>query len=754
MYRLFKDFFKKGQESTIIKTTFIVLAALSFFIGLCLIRDAGMSGDEHFHLQHASDVVNFYKTLGKDSSAAHIDLNDGRPIYMNEAMGIKLYGQLPDNLAFLIYNTFKIDDIMSVRHIVGFIFSWMAILFAALIVFRITNNWMASIITLILFFFSPHFLGHSFNNLKDPTLAGMIMMGIYYILRFFQTFPKPPKKIIIMLVVSIALSLATRIGGLLLIAYFGVFGFVYFIQQCWTLYKGKKKKEKKGKDIKALFWRLLGYGLGISLAGYIIGLLFWPYGLVSPITHVKETFSTTSQWGLTLRHVYEGVSIWSDSNPWYYLPKFILMTSPIAVLIGAFIYPFLGGVSPKNNFNTFIIYFSFIFPVFWIIYTGAHLYGGWRHISFMYPPMVAAGGLGYHALSEWISKKIKKSSTNIVHIFVLIGVIGMLYSPIRHIIKNHPYEYVYFNEIAGGTKKAYGQYELDYYYHSTRAASEWVIAHAEKSGLETGDKIKVVTWHAPSVSYFFRHDTAKFEVGFSRWYERGNNDWDYAIFVTTGINPAVLQNGTYPPANMVHTIDVDGVPIASILKRTDKKDYYGYLQMQKGNIDSAKILFKQSLEILPKNESVLTNLSSIYLQQGLFDSAIFYLNQFLAFEPYNENANYMAALSHYYKQDYTQALAYCKELSRNNPKSGNGHSLAANIYLQMNDAYSAEKELLKLMDAGAFDQNAANQLMNIYKSQGFNESVAQRKMFKHLAESFRKLGNIELAEQYEAASKK
>jgi tetratricopeptide (TPR) repeat protein len=214
-----------------------------------------------------------------------------------------------------------------------------------------------------------------------------------------------------------------------------------------------------------------------------------------------------------------------------------------------------------------------------------------------------------------------------------------------------------------------------------------------------------------------------------------------------------MRNGAYPPANVVYTVKVDGVPIACVLKRTDKKDYYGYLQMQAGNIDSAKTLFKQSLEIVPNNESVVMNLSNIYMMQNQFDSAIFWLSQFLTADPANESANYMSALANYYKKDYNQALALCNQLSRNNPKSSNGYSLAANIYLQMNDIYSAEKELLKLMDVGAFDNNAANQLMNIYKAQGLDERVAQRKMLKHLAESFRKLGNIELAEQYEAASR-
>ena len=35
-----------------------------------------------------------------------------------------------------------------------------------------------------------------------------------------------------------------------------------------------------------------------------------------------------------IRQIFEGKSLWSDLLPWYYTPKFILMTIPIAVILG------------------------------------------------------------------------------------------------------------------------------------------------------------------------------------------------------------------------------------------------------------------------------------------------------------------------------------------------------------------------------------------------------------------------------------
>jgi len=385
------------------KFLFIILSAVILFTLLLMSRDAGMSGDEHFHTGHAQDVINFYKTLGKDTTAVHENPNNGQ-------VNLHQFGQLPDNIAFLIYNSLGCEDIMQVRHYVSTTFGWLAMLFASLMVFRITQRWSAALLTLCLFFLSPHFIGHSFNNLKDPPFAAMLMMGIYYLFYFFNTFPKPPKKVIAMLIISFGAALAIRAPGLVLIAYFGVFGFVYLLLKWVEIRKTESiKKPFFPKEWVKLLLRLFVYGITISVVGFFVGILLWPFALVNPV-HVFDTFKDMSQWGYLLRHVYEGALIWSDSNPWYYLTKYIVYTVPVATLIGVVIYPFLGGLRKENILSTFIIYFTAFFPVFWIGYTEANVYGGWRHATFMYPSMVVAAGLGFDAVIERITRKVLKNA--------------------------------------------------------------------------------------------------------------------------------------------------------------------------------------------------------------------------------------------------------------------------------------------------------------------------------------------------------
>jgi tetratricopeptide (TPR) repeat protein len=725
-----------------------VFAALSVVIAVALptmSKDAGMSGDEHFHFQQAENVVNFYKTFGKDTSAV---------VSNNEAHGSNLYayGQLPDNISYLIAQIFNIEDILSVRHLVNSFFGFLGILFAGLLAFKISGSWFAAIITALLLFFSPRYLGHSFNNLKDLPFAAIMMMGVYYITCFFQTFPKPPKRVLVMLAVSIGLALAIRVGGLLLVAYFGLFGLIYLIKERFEI--RKTAKNKKGKnEFSPVFIKLFKYGIIISLAGYVLGVLLWPYALISPIANVKETFLAMSNFETSLRQIFEGSHVWSDYLPWYYVPKYILITIPTAVLIGLVLFFSLLWKDQKNYFWYFIIFFAFFFPIFWIAYSDASVYGGWRHALFAYPPMAVAAGLGFGLLMDKLQTNVVFSRIKFLPIFGIACVILFLWHPIRHTFKNHPYQYVYFNKLVGGTKGAFGNYEQDYYYHSTRKASEWVIQNAQKTGLETTDKIKVASWHSSSVQYFFRHDTARFQVGFSRWREWGNNDWDYAIFTVTGMSPDMLKSDAFPPVNTVHQIKVDGVPIAVILKRTDKSDYLGYIQKQEGNQDSAIVLLRKALTFVSSNEAVLSNLGEIFLQKNQLDSAIFYLNQLLAFDPKNETANYLKAYALMFQNRLDEAQIHLQIIVNHNPKNDIAPWLSAQIYAQQGNLILMERMLERSLIANAGRQEEAFNLMQrVYQQMGFTNDDATRAFTRIWINVLEKLGYKEDAERLRTRS--
>ncbi|MDR1459280.1 MAG: tetratricopeptide repeat protein [Bacteroidales bacterium] len=734
---------KEDKNEKTGKRIFWGISLLFLILFVILGLKAGTSGDEFYHLRHANDVINYYKTFGEDTVAVSVTA-------ASSAENSREYGQAPDNIACLIATVFGIEDIIMVRHVTNVIFGWTGMLFAALLAYRISRKWYAAIITAVLLFLSPRYLGHSFNNLKDIPFSAMMMMGLYYIYYFLETMPRPPKKVVIMLAVSIGLAIGTRVGGLLLIAYFGLFSVVYFIAQWVIINRGNKsqlkakikKKTTEKNKIGILFKRLLGYGLLISLAGYFLAVLIWPYALEHPFKTVYEVYEKMAHFQISLLQLFEGSMQWSDILPEYYTPKYILMSVPVVVILGMILYPFVGGWKKENRAGLFFVYFAFIFPVFWIVYTNANVYGGWRHALFAYPPMVVAAGLGFNALVEFLKNKYLKVAAMVLPVLFLI-------MPLVHIIKNHPYEYIYFNKLAGGIDAMYGNYEMDYYYHTTREATEWIIANAEKSGLETGDKIIVASWHPASVEYFLRHDTAKFHAGFLRWRERGDFDWDYSIFVITGMVPEQIKSKHFPPKNTVHTIDVDGKPVCLILKRDDKSDWKGFQYKSENQIDSAIYYFKKALEVDEYNEVVMLNLVETYFQVGMIDSAKPYLDRILDFLPLHESANYM--LAHYYlsKNNPNDALIIANKMIENNFKFRGAYSLACDIYLRQNNLMAAGRMLERLIDIDQLDNQSVKQLIEIYKAQGLNETGAYKKLYITIAQSFEKRGKKEEAMEYQ-----
>ena len=443
------------------------------------------------------------------------------------------------------------------------------------------------------------------------------------------------------------------------------------------------------------------------------------------------------------------------------------MTIPVTVIVGVVFFFIFCWRKKEDRFWAFFTFFTFFFPVFWIVYTHANVYGGWRHAMFAYPPMVVAAGWGVDALLKWVIGKIcgETDDTTIcrddAHIIstgttgkrIIVNIVGgvlllcSLIGPIRHIIVNHPYEYVYFNSLVGGMDGAYGQYEMDYYYHTTREASEWILANAEPK--EDGTKTLVASWHAASVGYFFRNDTANFKTVFSRWYEKGNNDWDYAIFTVTGMQPEQITNkGAFPPPDCVHTIDVDGKPICLILKRQSKIDMLGNQYKAKGLIDSAMLCLKQAFAINPYNEAVINNLIECYFAKGQIDSAKQYIDHELAFLPKDNTANYY--LVHYYlnKGDAENAKKTCRFMINCNPKFTGAYNILCDIYLRSKDLNNAEKTLLQLIDRDQLDNQAMQKLLGIYKAEGLDDRGAYRKLYKKIYESLEKRGKKKEAEIY------
>ena len=567
-----------------LKLIFWISALIMLVAMLIISRDAGISGDEEVHYKQSEMVYDYLSSFGTDKSALDTPKTN-----------LKYYGQAYDNLTTILIHWFQIDDIYSFRHLAASFSGWLTILVTALFAAWIAG-YGAAILVLLLFAVSPNFLGHAQNNLKDIPFALAYISSIFYSLKLVFTDEKPTRKTIVLLTLSMAFSFGIRAGGILVFFYLGLFFFLKVFLN-W--------KSKRSIDLEFLKKRLLLIA-AISLAAYLTGLITWPFGLENPLVHPWKSFQIMNHYPITVRQIFEGKFEWSDYLPWYYLPKYMVLTIPVLILAGipAFFLNLKKNYTPKQQHLLILVGFTILFPLVFVLLKQSNLYGSWRHFLFIYPGIVLISALGIHALFR------RFKQTNFRRGIVLLILI-LSFHPLKFMAANHPYYYLYYNQFTGGLKGAYGNYETDYYYHSMREGAEWLQEYL-KNKPDTSELI--VGGNFPS-HWFFRNEKRLKFVYFT-WQNRSKYDWDYAIVANSYIPPFQLKNKIWPPENAIHTIFADGIPVCAVIERVTKDDLRGFEALEKGDYIKSALLFRDALENDSQNELICYSFAESLLAEG------------------------------------------------------------------------------------------------------------------------------------------
>lgn len=663
-----------------LKITFWILAAL-LLAGLLLVsRDAGISGDEEVHYLQSEMVYNYFKTLGEDQSAVNTPQTH-----------LQYYGQAYDNLTTILIHWLGIEDIYAFRHLMSSIAGWLTIVVTALFAAYI-SGYGAAIVVLLLFMVSPTFLGHSQNNLKDIPFALAYIVSIYYSLKLVYSEGKPSKKNIILLILSIGLAIGIRPGGLLVVFYLGFFMFLK------TAVHWIKYKQAEVKQIKSY---LVLFAI-VSLSGFLLSIVLWPYALQNPLLHTWKSYQVMTSFPTTVRQIFEGHYDWSDYHPWYYLPKYMLITIPLIVFAGmaAFIAVCKKSFSTDQKQQLMLVVFTIIFPILFVLIKQSNLYGSWRHFLFVYPGMILLSALGFHAL-------LKRNK--ITRIVTIVLFLALSFHPIRFMAANHPYYYLYYNELTGGLKGAYTNYETDYYYHSMRAGAKWLEQHLKDH--PTGKKV-IVGGNFP-IQWYFRKDK-DIQFIYIPYQTRSEYDWDYAIIANSYIPPVQLKNKTWPPANTIYTITADGIPVCAVLERVTKDDLLGLRELNKGDNIKSAYLLEKAIERDPQNEWIIYKFAQALAAQGKNQQAIEAFNQSLTINPEFEPSLMMLAAQAQIENDYVLAANYYKKTIRANRKYLDAYVQLAGLYAETN-VDMARKVLKDCLNVNSRYKPALKALADTYR---------------------------------------
>ena len=627
------------------RNVFIVSLVFAAILLAFLAPKAAVNVDEQLHYPHAKKVINWYFTGGKDASCLETPVTH-----------LKYYGQSVDNITALINRVFAIENEFLTRHFTGALFFWLLLLFAGLIGYQLSGSFWVSVITVFSMLAMPRLFGDAFGNLKDIPFATGYIASIYLIVRYIKELPKPKWNSAILLGLAVAFTCSVRIGGLILFGYFGLAMFSFFILKPFFL--------KQIFTTKLCLVRLLGQSLAILLVGYFAGLLFWPFALQNVFLNPLESLQVMEHYKVSIRQIFDGKWLWSSQLPWYYLPKWLLISTPEFIFFGfgVFLILFFGKILKQDNKQLFyglFLLFTLFFPIIYVIIIKANLYSGVRQMMFVLPLLAVFSALGFLFLLELLPSKRAKG---IAIVFYFVSMIA----PVKHQIETFPADYVYFNTFSGGNENAWSNYEYDYYFQGIKKSSEYLIK------LAGTDKITVAS-NCNLSNYFEKSPNIHYE--YSRYLERSSVDWDYGLFGVNYIHPDLLKNGKWQSTEIVKAFYHAGNPVVVLLKRKDKLDLQGIQKSDAGEFDEAQALLEKAIDSDSNNVWLFSQLAKNSLKQNDFESFNRYLQKGREIYPLYEPFYLLEAQYLFDKEEFREAKVVLNELVEINPRYGNAAPL-------------------------------------------------------------------------------
>lgn len=522
---------------------------LAFALGLAVTSDYGIPPDENTEIGILMGNLREYLGLyfKEDSLIMYgFDANNYIPISQSIEIdhGQAAYYPISPLLYLAKTNQIEIgsDSLSLIYHLYTYIISFTAVIAIFVLVKDLFKNPALALLCALMLFISPRFFGEMHYNNKDIVLLALVIdtccLGILATkyCRAFQVF---------LFSLLAALTANTKIVGLYV---YGVIGLFYLV------YTSVYKRWSERSRIKAMlasivmfcgFYYLLTPAMWRDVAGFFDYCIFNAFQF--------------SRWdGLVL---FEGKALSPASGelPGRYLVTLISITTPMFILglavlgAGRFLFCLASRKHRKNRteilLTTGMICLCTLLPLLVASISKSIVYNGWRHFYFSYFGILMLAFYGMELLfCRW-----KKVSAFAVICFMAANTVQT--------VANHPYQFAYFNLLAG--KDAGYRYETDYWGVSTRDAIELILedspddgATAISWGTDTTRLLLINAYNVLPTDEAMRVDLVY--------------DYSSADYIVVNSTRGIVY-GTDIPEDfyLMHTIEAYGVPLTDIYARSE-----------------------------------------------------------------------------------------------------------------------------------------------------------------------------------------
>ncbi len=202
-------------------------------------------------------------------------------------------------------------------------------------------------------------------------------------------------------------------------------------------------------------------------------LASWPFLWQDTLGRYLQSLLTLSHFPWHGFILFDGQLLTEGQQPWYYIPELMLLqlTLPVVALAMLGLATFWRRpASTQAKVEVGVLLVTFGLPVVASFRPHTIVYNNFRQFLFTVPAFFLLAGLGLEQLFGWL-KDIRWAYAAAA-LALIPGIVG--------IVHLHPYEYMYYNGLAGLGGDVYSRFESDYWCTSYRQALAWVNANAPK----------------------------------------------------------------------------------------------------------------------------------------------------------------------------------------------------------------------------------------------------------------------------------
>ena len=426
------------------RLTLALFAILGLFI-LLTFNQYGISNDEEVQHVYGRLLLDFYSSGFSDRSAF-------------EYRNLFLYGGFFDLIAALLEKVLPIW-VWDMRHLLSALFGMAGIVAACKIAIRLGGE-RAGFLTALLLAITGSWSGAMFTHTKDVPFAACMAWALYYTMLVMEQLPRPSLRLSIKLGIAVGCALGLRIGGafavIYLLALLGLAGLM----------------NAQGWQARMQYWLdSVVYLIPAGITAFALMALFWPWGVMAP-GHPLLAAESFSHFAFNMLTIMDGRVMSIGDVPRYYLPAYLLVRLPEVFLVGliGLVVAALHLKKPLANRKQLLPWLAVIiaalFPIAFNVIDKPALYNGIRHFTFVVPPIAVLAGLGlsmgWDALQRF--SRLRQG--------LLLLSIALCAWTVITLFRLHPYEYVYYNNLAGSMAEAEEEWEGDYWSSSLREAAD------------------------------------------------------------------------------------------------------------------------------------------------------------------------------------------------------------------------------------------------------------------------------------------